>query len=57
MQFYSRFFDFEYPFSKCDAIFCPDYTVGAMEYPGSITYSDQGYLHKTLSPSGSMMCK
>ena len=51
MEFYSQFFAFDYPFSKCDAIFCCNYTVGAMEYPGAITYNEQVYLIKKLSLS------
>ena len=53
IAFYEKFFSYNYPFSKCDAIFCPEYTVGAMEYPGSITYSESSYLYrkKVLSNS------
>lgn len=49
--FYSDFFQFKYPFSKCDAIFCPEYRMGAMEYPGGITYSEQRLLFRTKTPS------
>jgi aminopeptidase N len=51
IMFYSQFFEFDYPFSKCDAIFCPEYRMGAMEYPGGITYSEQRYLFRTKTPS------
>lgn len=51
VKFYSDFFQFKYPFSKCDAIFCPEYRMGAMEYPGGITYSEQRYLFRTKTPS------
>lgn len=37
--FYQKFFRIDYPFKKFDCIFCPDYTVGAMEYPGCVTYN------------------
>lgn len=46
IEFYEKFYSFDYPFSKCDVIFCPEYTVGAMEYPGSITYSEARYLYR-----------
>lgn len=37
---HSEIFQYPYPFTKCDAIFCPEFTVGAMEFPGSITYTE-----------------
>lgn len=40
IRHYEEMFSYDYPFCKCDAIFCPEFTVGAMEYPGSITYSE-----------------
>lgn len=46
IEFYEKFFNFEYSFSKCDAIFCCNFTVGAMEYPGAITYNESIYLKK-----------
>lgn len=51
IKFYSDFFQFKYPFSKCDAIYCPEYRMGAMEYPGGITYSEYRYLYRTKTPS------
>jgi aminopeptidase N len=51
IEFYSDFFQFKYPFSKCDAIYCPEYRMGAMEYPGGITYSEYRYLYRTKTPS------
>ena len=33
-------FDQPYPFDKIDSIFCPDYSMGAMENVGCITYND-----------------
>ena len=40
IQFYEENFGVDYMFNKCDMIVCPEYTIGAMEYPGSITYSE-----------------
>lgn len=40
-KFYNQFFQVEYPFEKFDYVFCPEYTVGAMEYPGIITFNDR----------------
>jgi aminopeptidase N len=37
---YEELFGFDYPFSKADSIFCPEYTVGAMENPGAVTYTE-----------------
>jgi aminopeptidase N len=51
VRYYSDFFQFKYPFSKCDAIYCPEYRMGAMEYPGGITYSEYRYLYRTKTPS------
>lgn len=38
---YEELFDVRYPFGKCDTLFCPEFTVGAMEYPGAITYTER----------------
>ena len=40
IKFYSEFFNYKFPFEKFDFVFCPEYTVGAMEYPGAVTYND-----------------
>ena len=40
ISFYECIFGLDYMFNKCDMIICPEYTIGAMEYPGSITYSE-----------------
>lgn len=40
IRFYENFFKTPYPFEKYDLVFCPEYTVGAMEYPGIITFND-----------------
>ena len=41
IEYYERYFGLEYQFSKLDTIFCPEYTVGAMEYPGAVTYTER----------------
>lgn len=41
IKFYNEFFKVPFPFTKYDYVFCPEYTVGAMEYPGVITYNDR----------------
>lgn len=40
IKFYNDFFKIKFPFKKFDFVFCPEYTVGAMEYPGVITFND-----------------
>jgi len=40
IQFYENFFHYEFPFSKYDHIFCPEYNIGAMENVGAITVND-----------------
>ena len=40
VEFYEGIFNLDYPFGKLDTIFCPEYTVGAMEYPGAVTYTE-----------------
>ena len=41
IEFYENFFEHEYPFSKWDSAYCPEFNVGAMEYPGIVTYADR----------------
>ena len=41
IKFYTNFFKVPYPFKKYDYVFCPEFTVGAMEYPGVVTYNDR----------------
>ena len=52
IEFYEKFFGHKYPFSKWDTAFCPEFTVGAMEYPGVVTYNDQ-FIFKEKHPSRS----
>ena len=40
IRWYESFFGVKYPFSKADMVFCPEYTVGAMEFPGVVTYTN-----------------
>ena len=37
---YEELFGFDYPFSKNDSIFCPEFSHGAMEDPGSVLFSE-----------------
>ena len=39
-ELYENFFGCAYPFSKSDTIFCPEFSSGAMENPGCITYNE-----------------
>ena len=41
IEYYTKFFQTPNPFDKYDIVFCPEYTVGAMEYPGVITFTDR----------------
>lgn len=40
IRYYEQMFDTPYPFDKLDSIMCPDYSMGAMENVGCITYND-----------------
>ena len=44
---YEDLFGFNYPFKKIDSIFCPEFTVGAMENPGAVTYTEH-YAYKKV---------
>ena len=44
---YEELFGFEYPFKKCDTVFCPEFAVGAMENPAAVTYTEV-YLYKKV---------
>ena len=46
IKFYEKLFGYEFPFSKYDQIFCPEYNGGAMENPGAVTYNDELYIFK-----------
>ena len=45
------YFDRRYPYEKLDLIAVPEYTFGAMENPGAITYTDQALLFDAKSMS------
>ena len=40
IEFFETFFGYKFPFDKYDFVFSPEFTVGAMEYPGVITFND-----------------
>ena len=40
MKFYKDYFGIEYPFTKYDQIFCPEYNMGAMENVGLVTHNE-----------------
>lgn len=40
MDYYKNFFGVEYPFSKYDQIFCPEFNMGAMENVGCVTFTE-----------------
>ena len=40
LEFYQKFFDFQYPFEKYDQIFVPEFNHGAMENVGAVTFSE-----------------
>ncbi|NLG55632.1 MAG: aminopeptidase N, partial [Rhodococcus sp.] len=40
MDFYSRAFEYPYPFGKYDQVFVPEYNLGAMENPGCVTFTE-----------------
>jgi aminopeptidase N len=40
ITFYEEFFQSKFQFNKYDFLFCPEFTVGAMEFPGAVTFND-----------------
>lgn len=45
LRYFEDFFCYEYPFEKCDAVYCPNFPVlGGMEYPGAISYSEDAFI-------------
>ena len=40
MTYYKDFFGCEYPFSKYDQVYCPEFNCGAMENVGCVTYTE-----------------
>lgn len=49
IKYFENLFGYPYPFSKYDQIFCPEFSVGAMENPGAVTIND-AYIHKEDVP-------
>lgn len=45
MEFFERYFGYQYPFSKYDQVFAHEYKWGAMENAGIVTFNDL-YLFK-----------
>lgn len=41
VEYYEQTFGMDYMFTKLDTIVCPEYTIGAMEYPAAVTYSER----------------
>lgn len=39
-------FDYPFPFSKYDVIYCPEFRIGAMENVGAVTFTDRALLPK-----------
>lgn len=51
LERYDNLFGFLYPFKKIDSIFCPEFTVGAMENPGAVTYTEHYAFKKVPTKS------
>ena len=41
IKFYETYIGVEYPWTKYDQIFCPEFRIGAMENVGAITFTDR----------------
>ncbi|MBA3488153.1 MAG: aminopeptidase N, partial [Longispora sp.] len=48
---YHRLFGVRYPFGKYDQVFCPEFTPGAMENPGCVTFRDQFLFRSAVTDS------
>ncbi|MBI2044280.1 aminopeptidase N [Candidatus Pacearchaeota archaeon] len=44
LDFYEKFFEYKYPFSKYDQIFVPEFNALAMEQPGAVTFTEEHFL-------------
>eukprot|EP01094_Clydonella_sp_ATCC50884_P020581 TRINITY_DN4312_c0_g1_i2.p1 TRINITY_DN4312_c0_g1~~TRINITY_DN4312_c0_g1_i2.p1 ORF type:complete len:965 (+),score=290.45 TRINITY_DN4312_c0_g1_i2:154-3048(+) len=51
LEWYERYFDFEYPINKLDMIAIPDFSAGAMENWGLVTYRETALLLDEASDS------
>jgi len=47
MEFYERFFDIKYPFTKYDQLFVPEFNEGAMENVGCVTFTENYIFRET----------
>ena len=41
ISYYNEFFDYNFPFSKLDLVFVPEFVIGAMENVGCITFNER----------------
>ncbi len=55
LAWYCEFFQTPHKFKKYDIAFCPEFTVGAMEYPGVVTYTER-LLFQVEKPSANQIC-
>ena len=46
LNFFESFLGIEYPFSKHDMIYCPNFASVGMEYPGAILFCDEEFLFR-----------
>jgi aminopeptidase N len=51
LDFYEAYFGIPYPLEKCDLVALPDFSAGAMENWGLITFREQGLLFDTENSS------
>lgn len=49
LEFYEKFFDYKYPFSKYDQLFVPEFNWGAMEQPGAITFTEHYLVRRAMT--------
>ena len=54
IEYYTEFFGQEFPFSKYDQVFAPEFNCGAMENVGCVTYNE-GYLYRGQVPTRSQI--
>jgi aminopeptidase N len=47
IKFLEKFFGYKYPYEKWDFIMCPEFTVGAMEFPGCVTFNDLKFIYES----------
>ncbi len=47
---FEAIYRFPYPFSKADTLFVPDFSYGAMENPGAVTFNEK-FLYRHENPS------